>query len=1391
MSIRTLSLALILIAALTAVFLLPLPSPVAAQEQRPVDLELSMINRHLGSQLGGRFVVQVLNNSDVTVRNIRVQLEVEDVALGRSIFLEEACGTGHPVPACDGIVDYDTLEWTIPSLKSRNRATTLHKIDWGKTTDGLSATERSVVRLQGRIVESTPRERPAALGNSQARTYVSTIQGSRRMTILPDHSVSYGVDPDAATDTFTVKVANRNAVVGSWLSQSPVQYQLRLRVTPSPGLRYTAAAPAGTTFDAATGIWDIGTLDVWPSDPGRQLDIRVTGRDAWAGPAEEQCLTVEIEHKVPDPPAFWVPVTACMAHKALITEGQFDTFTVYDCVTDSAYPCGSRASVELTAVKSGFDSEGAYDIDSVHRARFRSDSLSSGRANEMILQPEEVVVQISDLIGRQADGTWRSPLTNLVQPGTRDEGWKPLTAQVSDVSPKQRPGSMQFMIPRSTSDLVFLDPDSKPTFTLNNGVSDRFRAAYHQFDTLGTYRVQYTFGGTKSGTTYTDSGTYTFHVGPVAELAVRGLRPDDPAPGVELGQTALTVIAVNNGPDHALGAKVDVTLPTGATVASHVASDGTYDEATGTWDLGALRHRDYRTANGHRPEATLTLILEGGEAADATATISNDNDNHPYRVVIDGTTHTGTVYDYIDANNTATLTARAGTGAPLPDTPEAGPQSLRSVSAVVLEWQPVPTVNGWPVSHYEVQRSSSEWEDLADNAQCLADAAICRYADTTAKTGQMYRYRVRAVNSFGVAGPWSSVMQIGVAAAVGASEAPVLAARPNEPNGREQILLTWTKPVENGSSITSYTIEVADRSNGPWAEPDPAPTLGPEATSWTHAGLNAGTRKYYRLKATNGLGDSPWSKAVEVSTRAAGIPAAPTNVRAAPDGGNAIDVSWEPPPYEDETPIVTRYEVQRSADGVSGWRSAGQTADGETLTFKDSGLAFGETRRYRVAARNSRGLSDWSHPPYATATTLAGVPGVPGLTARAEFHDTINLTWTKPADNGSEITVYNIQWSEDGRPGGWQDLAGVSPADVTGYADVGLGPVTTRHYRVRAVNGAGAGTWSRAASATTPVKREEGVGPPTAPLNLTVLPGDGFIEAVWDPPASDGGAAIKDYSVQFRGSGSWEDVPHVGTHTDTSIYEHSNGTQLTNGRRYYVRVAAINESGYTGPWAQASAVPNKPQVPPSEPRNVEQTGGHGHIVVTWREPYDPGHPELTGYKVQYREDCSDDCTEWLPATPISASATDRSATITGLTNGTTYQVMVWAVNRAGDSPRAGADGALKATPQQAGDGQGQPPTNPRNLRLSPGAGQITVSWSAPSDRGDPAFAGYQVQYRCRWCGYDEWADWTTLTFGHEESTTATRATITGLEPEMDYQVRVMTVDNGYGSGLAIAQTRTR
>ena len=59
---------------------------------------------------------------------------------------------------------------------------------------------------------------------------------------------------------------------------------------------------------------------------------------------------------------------------------------------------------------------------------------------------------------------------------------------------------------------------------------------------------------------------------------------------------------------------------------------------------------------------------------------------------------------------------------------------------------------------------------------------------------------------------------------------------------------------------------MAERSNGPWAAPDPAPQLYGSDTSWSHTGLTGGTRRYYRLRATNSEGDSDWSDVMDAAT---------------------------------------------------------------------------------------------------------------------------------------------------------------------------------------------------------------------------------------------------------------------------------------------------------------------------------------------------------------------------------------------------------------------------------------------------------------------------------------------------------------------------------------------
>ena len=108
---------------------------------------------------------------------------------------------------------------------------------------------------------------------------------------------------------------------------------------------------------------------------------------------------------------------------------------------------------------------------------------------------------------------------------------------------------------------------------------------------------------------------YTFHVGPLADLAVTVVAADT-APAVNT-DINLTVTASNAGPDSATNTEVQVNLPAGLTYSTHSTASGTYDSATGVWSVGDL-------ASGATETLTVTATVGAnshGQDLETTATI--------------------------------------------------------------------------------------------------------------------------------------------------------------------------------------------------------------------------------------------------------------------------------------------------------------------------------------------------------------------------------------------------------------------------------------------------------------------------------------------------------------------------------------------------------------------------------------------------------------------------------------------------------------------------------------------------------------------------------------------------------------------------------------------------
>lgn len=105
-------------------------------------------------------------------------------------------------------------------------------------------------------------------------------------------------------------------------------------------------------------------------------------------------------------------------------------------------------------------------------------------------------------------------------------------------------------------------------------------------------------------------------------------------------------------------------------------------------------------------------------------------------------------------------------------------------------------------------------------------------------------------------------------------------------------------------------------------------------------------------------------------------------------------------------------------------------------------------------------------------------PGMPtGLTVTADGQYQLDLAWTAPEETGSsDITGYQIEVSRDNAT--WMVL--VSSQAGTTYSHTELAPGSTRHYRVSALNSAGAGDPSAVAMGTT----DSVPPPPPDPVEL-------------------------------------------------------------------------------------------------------------------------------------------------------------------------------------------------------------------------------------------------------------------------------------------------------------------
>lgn len=420
---------------------------------------------------------------------------------------------------------------------------------------------------------------------------------------------------------------------------------------------------------------------------------------------------------------------------------------------------------------------------------------------------------------------------------------------------------------------------------------------------------------------------------------------------------------------------------------------------------------------------------------------------------------------------------------------------------------------------------------------------------------------------------------------------------------------------------------------------------------------------------------------------AATVPGSPTAASAAPGHQRAV-VSWTAPASDGGSPIVG-YRITT----YIGFAPVLETSFASTATTQTvTGLVNGTGYRFRVQALNAMGLGSFS-----TASNLVTpgptVPDPPTIGVAVGGNQEATVSWTAPGnDGGAAISGYVVT----PYVGVVAQTPQVFATTATTQTVTGLLNGTPYTFRVAAVNVHGAGLSSAPSNGVVPATVPDA---PTIGV-ATAAPGEATVS--WTAPGSDGGAPVDGYVVTPYIAGVAQPAHLFGSALTTQVI-----TGLTNGVTYTFRVAAFNVVG-TGA-ESADSNPVTPATVPDAPTIGTATRGDGQATIPWTPGFDGGSP-VTGFVV----------TPYIGGvaqTPVVVGPGFTSLTLTGLTNGTTYQFKVAAANAVGIGPRSAISNPV--TPAAV---PGPPTIGPAVA----GVGQATLSWTAPSSNGGAAIVGYVV-----------------------------------------------------------------
>ena len=418
---------------------------------------------------------------------------------------------------------------------------------------------------------------------------------------------------------------------------------------------------------------------------------------------------------------------------------------------------------------------------------------------------------------------------------------------------------------------------------------------------------------------------------------------------------------------------------------------------------------NYTTIQGNLPPNTTSF----------TDTGLNPNTRYFYRVA------SGNAFARSEFTELGNMTTQSGnpTGIGLAAT---------SPTSVAISWRD----NTGNETGFEIQRALN---DLNFSRLVTLPANSTFFVDNSVKDNTQYFYRVRAI-----IGSYLTDFTTGdVTTPKGLPDAPSNLVATSTVFNR--VSLAWK---DNSTNEDSFDI---DRSTDSTTYAKIGSGLA-AAIAFTDTTVKENTKYFYRVRAVNKSGNSPYTMSNSVRTGFEPVNA-PSGLTAKANSFNEVGLAWIDN-AKNETGVV----IERATDGKTFVKLAEVAAN--VLVYIDKNVVDNATYTYRVFAKNAN-VNSMPSAAVAVTTPLKPLNPPSSLVVRALSDNEISLTWQ---DNEGLETGFEIQRSKDGI--NWTKIGEVRTNVVT-LLDGNLDPTVKYFYRVRAFNEKQVSVFSNTADATT------------------------------------------------------------------------------------------------------------------------------------------------------------------------------------------------------------------------------------------------------------------------------------------------------------------------------------